>query len=480
MEVGALAAWDLATYMPKGAIQDRAAQAAVIDAVIHQKMTDGSLVELVNSLAETATLNPHERRNIQEAKRDIDRAVKIPVRLVEALSKGTSLGYAAWVKARQENDYALFKEHLKTLISLRIEEAGHVGYEKNPYAYMLDEFEPGITEADIQEVFDPLKEMLPPLIQEIHDTGKHPKREFYKANFPIQKQDMLCRYIADQMDIPEERSRTDTTVHPFCTAFGLNDVRRCIRYSINNPFESLYSAMHENGHALYELGIDPCLAQTPAGKESSLGIHESQSRLWENIIGRSRAFFNTYMDKFREVFGNAMKGFSVEDLYFLANEVRPSFIRTEADEVTYNMHIVLRFDIERAIFNNTLPAQDIPDAWNAGFEKYFGFKVDCTSHGMLHDVHWSHASFGYFPTYTLGNLYAAQLKGALEKALGPTTDLISRHNLQDIKKWLQENVHRHGRLKTAKELIKDVTREPLNPDYFFNYIKEKFSDLYGL
>ncbi|OGJ93415.1 MAG: hypothetical protein A2350_12985 [Candidatus Raymondbacteria bacterium RifOxyB12_full_50_8] len=479
-EVGALLSWDQETCMPPNAVSDRAEQGSTIATEIHAKITDPAFAGLVNGLLQDASLSDEERVNVREAKRDIDKAINVPVSLVERLSQAATFAHEAWKKARAAGDFSLFKDHLQLLIDLKKEEAVCMGHGNRPYACFLDDHEPGCTEAELDRLFTPLRERLPPLIREITRVKRRLRKGFYSHDFSEAAQKGLCEYISDEMGVPRDRSRLDTAVHPFSTSFGQNDVRRTVRYKTNNPFESLYSAMHENGHALYDLNIAPALAQTPAGSAISLGIHESQSRFWENIVGRSRAFFEAYLPDMRRFFKKQLNGLGPADLYALANEVKVSYIRTEADEVTYNMHVILRYDIERALFDGSLALKDAPAEWNRLFEQYLSLKVDRISNGILQDVHWSGASFGYFPTYALGTMAAAQLAAACDKACGGLDTVIREKRLAAIREWLTGNVHRFGRLKTAAQVLRDATGDSLNPEAFFSYIEKKYAGLYGL
>ena len=478
-EIASLLSWDQETCMPRGAIRDRADQSAVLASLLHRKATDPAYAGLVAELSLDDSLSPEEKIQVREARRDLDKAVKIPPSLVETLSKTSSLAQEAWVRSRAQNDYGLFKGYLEKLIGLKKQEAACLGFEKNPYAAFLDDYEPGMTEEKLEAVFKPLKETLPALVRKAAAGSVKFRKDLFTRSFPVSRQETLNHFISEEMGIPADRSRMDVSAHPFCSSSSMNDVRRTVRYNDHFPFRSLYAAMHEGGHALYDLNLHPCLACTPCGRAVSLGVHESQSRLWENVIGRSRAFFKAYFPRMRSIFAPCLDDATEDDLYALSNEVAPSFIRVEADEATYNLHIILRFDIERAIFSGRLAVDDLPGAWNAAFEQYLGIKVDTLGNGMLQDVHWSLASFGYFPTYTLGNLIAAQLKYALEKQLGPIREIIEKRRLGEVRNWLNENIHRHGRLKNAEEIVRDSTGGPLNPGFFDQYLREKYGELYG-
>ncbi|MBL8027558.1 MAG: carboxypeptidase M32, partial [Fibrobacteres bacterium] len=427
--------------------------------------------ELVNDSSLSAT----QQLQVREAKRELDRSTKLPEKLVSEFSRATSLAHADWIKARETENWNLFKAPLQTIVNLSKEAAAYLGFEKDPYAERLDAFEPGCTTAQLDAVFTPLKKTLPEMVRKCIEKKRPLKREFYNNEFPVAGQEALCQFISKEMGLPETRSRMDISVHPFCTSFGLNDVRRTLRYHPNMPAQSLYSIMHENGHALYELGISQDLANTPCGSAVSLGIHESQSRLWENIIGRNFAFVETYFNEFKRFWGKGAESLSPPELYALITEVAPSYIRVEADELTYNLHIILRYELEKAIFDGSLSLDDLPEAWNTKFEEYFGLKVDKPSNGVLQDVHWSFGMFGYFPTYTLGNLYSAQLAHALEKKVAPIETLIREKRLSEVRTWLLENVHSFGKLKTAEQIAVDATGEKLNALYFERYLNKKYS-----
>ncbi|OGS37618.1 MAG: hypothetical protein A2293_16440 [Elusimicrobia bacterium RIFOXYB2_FULL_49_7] len=479
-EVAALLSWDQATYMPKGAAANRAEHLSVLSAHIHRIRIESTYAGLVNEVSVATDLTDEEQTQVRLAKRDLDKAVKLPTRLVEALARAASLGKEAWLAARKENQWSLFQENLRELIALQKEVGTCLGFPKDPYTALLDEYEPGLTQAHLNGLFGPLRERLATLVRKLTKRPLTVRQDIFNHEFPESAQLALCTFMSAEMGLPEERTRLDKSAHPFCTSFSLNDVRRTVRFRQNNPFSGLFAVMHENGHALYEMGFDLRLDGTPAGSAVSLGIHESQSRLWENMIGRTLAFFETYHAILSDIFGSVMTGYSPAKLYALAAEVKPSLIRVEADEVTYNLHILLRYDLEQRLFNGSLTVEDLPEAWNNEMESLFGICPTKVTEGALQDIHWCLGSFGYFPTYTLGNLYAAQFRWAIERELGSFSDMIRDRRFSEIRGWLNRNVHCFGRLKSADQVVKDATGEGLNPDYFFKYLEEKYTTLYGV
>lgn len=474
-EAGSVLAWDQETYMPRGAVNDRADQLSVISGFIHRLKTGPEYTGLVAELSNDDSLSPEQKIQMREARREMEKAAKLPTLLVEETTKAVSVGLQAWAEARRKNDFPLFRDHLARIIELKKQAGACLASPSDPYAGLLDLYEPDMTSDRLDRIFAPLKEALPGLVRRIADKKLKRRKDFYSHVFPAAAQKALCFFVAHEMGLSDDHFRMDESAHPFCTSFSRNDVRCTVRFHQNRPFQSLYAAMHECGHALYDSGFDPGLANTPCATNISLGIHESQSRMWENMIGRSLAFIETYYDKIREFLGPFVGEFSPRELYDLATEVEPSYIRVEADEVTYNLHVFLRHDLERAIFRGELKADDLPEAWNAAFERAFGLKVDCPANGVLQDIHWAMGSIGYFPTYTLGNLYAAQLKAAMEKTLGPVDALVRGRRLPEVKKWLNRNVHCFGRLKKSDELMRDATGASLDPAHFMKYLTEKYA-----
>lgn len=471
--------WDSETYMPKRGAAHRAEQLALIAGVAHEKRTSDELGNLIAALEREGGGDEAQAANVRELRRSFDRAVKLPTALVKEIARRTTIAKPAWAEARKENQFARFAPHLEQLLELKRAVAEHVGWRSEPYDALMDEFEPGARAAEVQAVFDQVRPELVGLVQQIGQSPRQPDTALLARDAPLAAQDRFSRTIAAAMGYDFSAGRLDVSTHPFCSGFTMQDVRITTRFDEKYLPASLFSVMHEVGHALYEQGFRPEHAFTPMAAAVSLGIHESQSRLWENIIGRSRPFWEHFMPSLREAFPG-FQGVSVEDWVFAINAVRPSFIRVEADEVTYGLHIMLRFDLERRLIANRLAVKDVPAAWNAGMQAFLGITPPTDAEGCLQDIHWSLGIFGYFPTYQLGNLYAAQFYEAARRALPELPQQVGRGELQPLLSWLRENIHQHGMRYRANELVKVVTGGELSPAPYLRYLNEKYRPLYGI
>lgn len=472
---GAVLGWDERTFMPLAAAAHRGSQMATLAKVGHQKLTDPYIGDLIDQCA-AATLIADEQANVREIQRNYLRATKVPTELVEELARVTSEAQGVWQKAKETNDFALFRPWLEKIVALKRLEADSVGYEDSPYDALVDEFEPGARTSELKQLFAELARDLAPLVATINDRAKPVRHDLFEREFPVAIQEKLSREIASAVGFDFSRGRLDTTAHPFCTGIGPGDCRILTRYHKNQPMESFFGTMHEAGHGLYEQGLDSEHWGTPLGSAASFGIHESQSRLWENLIGRSRTFWDGYFPKFKQAFGSVMDDVDCDEFWRLVNEVRPSLIRIDADEATYNLHIILRFELELALLTSELAVADLPDAWNSLFKKYFDLKVPDETRGCLQDIHWSFGGIGYFPTYTLGNLYAAQFMEKIEDDVPNLWDDVRGGELGGLTKWLRENIHRHGQRYRPSDLCERITGEPLSPLPFLNYLRTKFLD----
>ncbi len=470
--------WDQETFMPPRGAAQRAAQLALIAGVAHQRLTDEAFGRALAAVEREADPDPVVATNVREMRRLFDRAVKLPTELVQEIARTVALAKTAWVRARKENRFADFAPHLERVLELKRTVAEKIGYTTEPYDALMDEFEPGARAADVQRTFDELKRQLVPLVRAIRDAPRQPNPQLLTRPAPVAAQAAFGRRVAADMGFDFEAGRLDVSVHPFCSGTSPLDVRLTTRYDENYLPASLFGIMHETGHGLYEQGLDPAHAGTPMGASVSLGIHESQSRLWENLVGRSRSFWAHYFPLLQAEFP-AFADVSLEDWTFAINTVRPSYIRVEADEVTYNLHILLRFDLERQLVDGRLRVQEVPEAWNESFQGLLGLTPRTDTEGCLQDIHWSMGILGYFPTYALGNLYAAQFFRAARRALPDLEQRIARGELRPLREWLRENIHRHGQRYRAHELVHQVTGEPLSPTPFFEYLRDKYQPLYG-
>ncbi len=478
--VSSLLEWDQETYMPPKGVEPRAEMQASLAAIRHRQLTRPEIGDLLGQLNDADTDGSVQATNVRETRRLFDRAVKLPTELVEELTLTASLARETWVEARRESRFGIFAPHLTKLLELKRAEAEHLGYESEPYDALLDEFEPGAKTAEVAAVFADLREQLSPVVRSIAESSSKPDFSILQRHYPRQGQEELARAFAEMMGFDFEAGRLDVSVHPFCLSMTGRDVRITTRYSEDYLPGALFGVMHEAGHGLYEQGLGAEHRFTPMGNYVSLGIHESQSRLWENLVGRSKPFWEGQYPRAQGLFPEALGGVTLDDFYGAINTVQPSLIRVEADEVTYNLHIVVRFELERALLNGKLAVDDIPEAWNQAMTDLVGTTPTNDAEGCLQDIHWSMGAFGYFPTYALGNLHAAHFFAAAGRDLPDLEESIQRGNLEPLRQWLLTNVHRHGMRYRANDLCKEVTGASLSVDPFMDYVNNKFKPIYGL
>ena len=477
--IEALLDWDQETYMPPKGAETRAAQFALIAGVAHEKLIADDFARLLEQVEHEGTSDLIAATNIREVRRVHTRKVKLPTALVEEIARTTTMAKGAWTLARAEAKFARFAPHLEKLLDLKRQVAERIGYSTEPYDALLDEYEPGARVADVQRVFEEVKRALVPLVQDIKNAPRQPDASLLARACPIDKQTAFGRRVVEAMGFDFAAGRLDTSTHPFCSGFSPHDVRITNRYDEHYLPMSLFGIMHEAGHGLYEQGLSPTHAWTPSGTAVSLGIHESQSRTWENLVGRSRPFWQHWFAPLQAEFPT-LRDIKLDDWYFAINTVRPSFIRVEADEVTYSLHIMLRLDLERRLLTGQLKVADVPAAWNAASQALFGITPPDDAQGCLQDIHWSLGIFGYFPTYALGNMYAAHFFEAARKALPDLDAALARGELQPLRDWQRTNIHRYGQRYRPAELVQVVTGQPLSPGPFINYLNSKFRPLYGI
>ena len=476
--------WDEQTYMPKRGSAHRADQLGLLAGLAHERATSPRIGECLSELEQSGELgdaNGDRAVNVREARRTYDRQTKLPRRLVEELSRTTTLSQQAWISAREDSDFAAFLPWLEKMIGLKREEAQAVGYGTGiPYDALLDDYEPAMTAAEVENVFTPLRDELVQLVAAIQNSPRRPKVEILSRHYPKTPQIVLAEGASKAIGFDFEAGRVDESAHPFCSGFGPGDCRLTTRYSDHHFNSAFFGVMHESGHGIYDQGLPGESFGLGIGQATSLGIHESQSRLWENFVGRSRSFWEYLFPTARSAFPKALGDVSLDEFYFAVNDVRPSFIRVEADEVTYNLHIMLRFEIEQQLVAGDLKPADVPAVWNEKVTKYFGLTVPNDAHGCLQDIHWSAGLLGYFPTYALGNMYAAQIYAAARRDLGNLEELCAKGRFQPLKAWLNEKIHRHGKRYPAKKLVELVTGESLSHQPLIAHLKSKYSELYGL
>lgn len=483
---GATLSWDREVMMPEGGLNFRSKQMSQLARMMHERLTSPRMGELIAECESDRELMGDalsvEAVNVREMRRDYDRKTKLPAELVEEEAELASYAQHEWTKARKNSDFSHFQPWLEKVVDLLKRKAECYGWadDGEPWDALAEDYEPGCTAAEVSRVFTPLRDQLQTLLDDLMGSSTPPSNAFNELTLPIEQQEQFVRFVAASIGFDFTRGRLDQSTHPFCNGTHPGDVRLTTRFHQNNVNDALGSTMHESGHGMYEQGLPAEHWGTPMGESVSLGIHESQSRMWENQVGRSRHFWTWLYPKLSEFFGDAAKSLSFEDVYGGANIVRPDFIRVEADEATYNMHIMVRFEIERALMNGDLAVADIPGVWKEKYKEYLGIDVPDDRRGCLQDVHWSMLSIGYFPTYTLGNLYCAQF---FEKASEDMPDLqeqFARGEFGELKKWLNRNIHAHGRRYLAADLCEHVTGKPLSAEPLMRHLEGKLRPLYAV
>lgn len=478
-----LLGWDERTYCPPAGVAHRGQQLGLLARLAHEQLTSprtGELLAMAEADPQLSGGDGEPAANLRELRRAYDRAVKIPTRLVEALAHATSRGQQVWEHARPRNDFEGFLPSLGHILDLKREEAQAVGFPSEPYDALLDEYEPGLTAAEAARVLGELRGPLSELTQAMLNSGRTAPRDLLSRAYPVERQRHLGHMVAALVGFDFHGGRLDVTAHPFCSGHGPGDVRITTRYNEHAFAESFFGILHEVGHGIYEQNLPAEKFGTPCGTACSLGIHESQSRLWENFVGRSREFWEYIFPQARAVFPEALGDVSLDDFHFAINDVCPSYIRIEADEVTYNLHILLRFELERAMLKGTLHPADLPAAWNETLKALLGLPGPPHGQGCLQDVHWSAGLLGYFPTYSLGNLYAAQFMEQAHGDLGDLAGDIRAGRFGRLKEWLVTHIHRHGQRFRAAELCQRITGRPLSAEPLLRHQRRRFGPLYGL
>jgi carboxypeptidase Taq len=477
----ALFEWDERTMMPAGGAEARAEQLAALVQVRHEKLASEELGRLLDELqpfGEELSYDSDEAALIRVARRDHEKASRVPAELLAELARSTTMAETVWREAKQRNDFELFLPNLDRNVYLRLRYA-HCFEREHAYDPLLDDYEPGMKTSEIAAILADLKEALVPLVEQIAPLAVGVEDGFLHESYPVDGQKALVNRMLHALPMPSESWRLDETVHPFQTSLSPTDVRLTTHYGEHDLPGAVFAALHEYGHGLYENGVDPSLDGTPLGRPSSLGLHESQSRMWENLVGRSLPFWRHFYGALDDAFPGSLNGVGPEGFFRAVNKVQPSLIRIEADELTYDLHILLRFELECELFEGKLEPRDLPKAWNDRMESYLGIEVPDDSHGVLQDVHWADANFGYFPTYSLGNVICAQLWEKAREALPALDDQIEAGDFAPLREWLRENVHRHGRKFSAAEVVERATGRPIEVGPYVRYLTEKFQTLYG-
>lgn len=481
--VALLLEWDQQTMMPKQGGAERAEERATIERLRHELFVSPETGELLDAAAASldgADPDSDEARLVRVTARRRDKAVRVPTELTAEIARAGSLGQEAWIKARADSNFSEFAPYLERNFELarRYVECFE-GYE-SPYDVVLDDFEPGMKASLLTALFAELKAELVPMIATLAEHADRVDESVVHGRFPVDRQRQLVAEVVEQMGFDRSGWRMDDAVHPFATSFGNRDVRITTRWDETNLVSALYAGMHECGHGLYEAGIADSLQRTPLGQIESLSMHESQSRMWENMVGRGRPFCGVLAPRIAELFADAVPKLDPDAFYRAVNRVTPSFIRVEADEATYGLHVILRFELEQQLIEGTLPIKDLPEAWNARFKEYLGLDVEDDALGVLQDVHWSFGAIGYFPTYSLGNLVAGQLWERAHTDVAGLDDQLARGELGELREWLREHIHRHGSKFSTTELLERVIGGPIAVGPFVSYLKRKLSDVYGV
>jgi len=469
-----LLGWDQLTYMPKKGAESRAEQVSQLSELIHQKVTDDNFYHALLRLKKSKSLSKKEALMVKKLLKGIEKSRKLPEEFVKEMSKVTSLSYMAWEKAREKNDFKIFQHHLEKVVELKRKECNYIKEPGHPYNSLLDSYEEGMTVEKLKPIFEKLKKDLKILINKIKDTEHYKKQTPLSLEVPVEQQRELCHDLMKRIGLTEDRSRLDLSIHPFTQTAGINDVRLTTNFR-KSPLFSFESTIHESGHALYELNLPEKDAYNILGSAVSLGIHESQSRFWENMIGKSRSFWKYYLKKFRKEFRINPK---LDEFLIEVNDVHNGLIRIESDELYYCLHIILRFEIELGLIDGKIKVKDLPKIWNEKMREITGKYPKNNAEGVLQDVHWSSGYFGYFPTYAIGTIYAAQIFNSLKKKYPDIEDDITAGDYTKIREWLIKNIHSKGSLYLAEEIIRQCCGEGLNPEAYIEYLTTKYREIY--
>ena len=479
-KTAALLSWDQQVMMPSGGAAIRAEQLATVGRIAHTKFISaevGGLLDDLHDWGEQHEYDSFEASLIRVAARDWEKASKVPPDLRAEMSRSASLANPVWVAARRDNDFATFLPVLRKNLDLRKRYIDCFEVGDEPYDIVLDDYERGMKTAEVRRIFDYLKRHQAPLVKEVAEQTQVEKRE---KTFDIDAQKIFELEVVREFGFTSDSWRLDPTVHPFASGTGVTDIRITTRY-FTDGLEGLFGTMHEFGHGLYEHQVDRTMERSPLARGVSLGMHESQSRMWENLVGRSQPFWRRFFPRAQELFGAALADHDAESWYREVNAVEPSLIRVEADEATYNMHIILRFELEQAMLADEFPLEQLPDEWNRRMWEYLGIEVPNDTLGVLQDVHWSSGSIGYFPTYALGNLISAQIWERITADLPDLSDAIEAGDFAPLRDWLRENLHRHGRKFTPAETLERVVgTSQIDPEPYVRYLREKLAGIYGI
>ncbi|WP_173916340.1 carboxypeptidase M32 [Halobacillus sp. Marseille-Q1614] len=471
-----LMAWDMRTKAPKKGMDHRSEVIGMLSQKVHALKTSNEMKEYIVDLKSPA--EPGILRDaVLEAEETYNMTTKIPADLYKKFVTVQTKAESVWIEAKEKNDFESFRPYLEELVNFNRQFASCWGYEDHPYDALLHQYEPGMTVKKLDEVFPPLREALTSLLTQIQQAPRQPDPSVLHGHFPKMMQEAFSEEVLKRMNYDFEAGRLDETVHPFAIGLNIGDVRVTTKYDETDFRTAVFGTIHEGGHALYEQNIDPQLAFTPLATGTSMGIHESQSLFWENFVARSRSFWLNHYQLFQDHAPERFKQISFEDFYRAINEVKPSLIRIEADELTYSLHIMIRYELEKGLINGDLEAADLPERWNQKMKDYLGVVPPTNSEGVLQDIHWAGGDFGYFPSYALGYMYAAQLNHVMRESLDVDTAM-EKGDFAQIQQWLTQNIHRYGKRKKPLEILQDVTGEGLNPSYLIEYLTKKYKHIY--
>ncbi|MHA2288483.1 MAG: carboxypeptidase M32 [Promethearchaeota archaeon] len=478
--IRSLLGWDEQVNLPKGSFGGRAEQNALMSKIVHERLISDKIGKLINEVSKLNDLNLIDNATLREAKRDHEQEVKLPTELVEEISKTASHSYMKWVEAREKNDFSIFEPLLEKMIGLQIQVAEKLDTHPDPYSTLIDLYEPGATYDWIANIFSKSKSNLNRIIKKLDNSSNKPDFSILTQKWNVDEQWNFSIEVVKNLNYDFNKGRQDKSVHPFTTSLSSSDIRFTTRIDENFFSSCIFGSIHECGHALYEMGLMEEIHDSVLASGCSMGIHESQSRMWENMVGRSMEFWNYWYSTLKKKFPSNLKDKSVNDFYRSVNTVQPSLIRVEADEVTYGMHIILRFELEKDIIEGKVQVNELPDLWNEKMENLLGITPPTNSEGVLQDIHWSGGAFGYFPTYFLGNLYGAQFYNTALQQHPNLPKEYEEGNFSNLLSFLRENIHQYGKIYQARDLVKKVTGEDLNPDYFIEYLEKKFYPIYNV
>jgi len=475
-----LLGWDQEVNMPTGSAPARAEHISTLSSISHELMTNDTAKKHYETAKEhLESFSGNEKRLLSLYIEEFEQNIVLPMELVKDTAKARALGQTAWRQAYHDSDYSLFQPYLKRLLDLKTEAAEHIGYKEHRYDPMLDNYEKGATVALLTPTFEELRQGTISLLQSVDDKDVYVNRDFLHRSFEPSKQLSFAKQMSERLGFDYNKGRIDLSTHPFCTSFSPIDVRITTRVSEDKFHSCFFGVIHETGHALYEQGINPEISRTFAGGGSSLGIHESQSLFWENYVCRSEEYWVYAFPILKKEFPDQFYNVSLEQFYKAINKISTSLNRVESDEITYNLHIILRFEIEKGLFDGSIRSGDIPEIWNAKMKEYLNVVPENHKQGCLQDVHWSFGGFGYFPTYSLGKLYGAMFWNQINKDIPKTKDMIAQGNFTEILQWLRTKIHTFGRMKTPQEIVMDVTGRPLTAKDFLEYAQNKINRVYA-